>query len=152
MPCYKLNDMLIVRKKNEEKLEPILELDSGPLGGPNSELISGFSCRNWVQNQQNRFRVRTGPGTGTIIQKWVRPGSNTVSTQNRPICNPRSESTTPSVQLHEIQLEYQGASKSLCLSGRFFFVVSSFFFFFFFLPPQVPCIFVIFNKQISDRF
>ena len=42
MHCYKLNDMLILRKmKNKGKLELILELDSGPLGGPDSGSVFG---------------------------------------------------------------------------------------------------------------
>ena len=62
MHYYKLNDMLILRKKltNEEKLEPILELDSSPIGGLGSGTGSGFSYLNRVWNQQNRFRVKTG--------------------------------------------------------------------------------------------
>ena len=68
MHYYKLNDMLILRKmKNKEKLESILELGSSPLGGPGSRIGSGFSYRNRVWNQQNRFRVKTGSETETVI-------------------------------------------------------------------------------------
>ena len=49
MHCYKLNDMFILRKmKNKEKLEPSLELDYSPLGGPSSRTGSGFSYWNRV--------------------------------------------------------------------------------------------------------
>ena len=49
MHCYKLNDMLILRKmKNNDTLESILELDFSPLGELGSGTESRFFYRNRV--------------------------------------------------------------------------------------------------------
>ena len=53
--------------KNKEKLESISELNPSPLGEPDYEAESGFSYRNRVGNQQNKFRLKIVSGTGTII-------------------------------------------------------------------------------------
>ena len=77
MHCYKLNDMLILRKmKNKEKLESILELDSNPLGGPSSRTGSGTN--------------KTGSESKPDPEPFFRNGSGStiVPIQNHSVCNP----------------------------------------------------------------